>query len=164
MVTKPRWLPEIISVDGEWKEVLKRLYAVFEHDFKRGRPKLNEFEVWWDHRKREETGYEEGFHHLIEREERVTMERLFDPRRAERLPWAAPTINNSNDAEVKVWDYKEANGKTNTYVWLHQWDYVIILQKRAMRVGPVVFVVTAFHVDGDSKRRNLWRKWEEKTA
>jgi hypothetical protein len=162
MLTRPAWLPEILSVDGDWKDLLERLYAVFEHDFKHGRPRLNEFEVWWDRKKRDETGYEEGFYHLIEREEKVTMRRLFDPRRAECLSWAAPTINNSNDTEVKVWDYREADGKTNTYVWLHQWDYVIILRKKAMRVGPVVFLVTAFHVDGDRKRRHLRRKCEKK--
>lgn len=92
-----------------------------------------------------------------------TKERLFDPRRGERLPWCGPTISNAADGAVKVWDYMEASGGLRTYVWLEGWDYVIVLEKRQMRVGEVVFLITAFYVDGDSRRRSLRGKYERRS-
>ena len=67
-----------------------------------------------------------------------------------------------DDAKVKVWDYRESNGKLTTYVWMENWDYVIILRKRQHRWGDVVFLVTAYHVDYNSTRRNLRAKYEKR--
>jgi hypothetical protein len=103
--------------------------------------------------------YEEGFWHLITRDDRVVGERLLDPRRAERLPWCGPTISHPNDVSVRVWDYKEGGGRIRTYLWLEILDYVIILEKRRQRGGEIAFLITAYHVDGESQRRNLNRKF-----
>jgi hypothetical protein len=99
---------------------------------------------------------------LIEREQCETEERSFDPRRAERLPWCSQTINNSEDVQIKVWRYKEKNRKVHTYLWLEHFDYLVILHEKEMRVGKVAYLVTAFHIDGDSKRRNLRVKYEKR--
>lgn len=47
----PTWLPEIVSVNGQWKQVLKRLYSIFERDFVQGRCRFQSMSVWWDRRK-----------------------------------------------------------------------------------------------------------------
>ena len=65
---------------------------------------------------------------------------------------------------VKVWDYEEDDGRVRTYVWLELHDYVVILEKKAKRVGSVVFLVTAFHVDGKQKREDLQRRFQRKRA
>ena len=31
---KPQWLPEMVSTNGSWDDVLARLYAIFVRDFK----------------------------------------------------------------------------------------------------------------------------------
>lgn len=159
---KPTWLPEMVSVDGDWDDVLERLYNIFDTDFKQARLIFRERYVWWDRRILEGEKYEEGFWHLISKKDHIKKDSLFDPRRAERLPWCGPTISNSNEDVVKVWDYQYANRKIRTYIWLENLDYVIILEKRQHRIGEIVFLITAFYVDGDSKRKDLRRKFEKK--
>ncbi len=161
---KPHWLPSIVTVDGEWNDVLSMLYGIFDRDIKRARRFIQGKPVWWDRRILEGEQYEEGFWHLISKDDQKTKDRLFDPRRAERLPWCGPTISNADDSAVKVWDFKEASGRLRTYVWLEDWDYVLILEKRAQKIGEIAFLITAFYVDGDSKKRDLRKKLENKVS
>jgi len=86
MTKKPDWLPEIVSVDGEWDQVLARLYNIFDTDFKQTKRFFEGRPVWWDRRILAGNHYEEGFWHLITKTDQSTNERLLDPRRAERLP------------------------------------------------------------------------------
>jgi len=162
MMMPPDWLPPMISVNGEWNEVLPCLYEIFERDFKQTQRAFIGLPVWWDRRILEGESYEEGFWHLISKIEWNTGERLFDPRRAERLPWCGPTISHANDDCVKVWDFREATGRLRTYVWLEDWNYVIVLEQRKQRKGRIAFLITAFYVDGDSKRRNLQSKFNKR--
>jgi hypothetical protein len=164
MIKKLGWLPEIVSVDGEWNEVLSRLYRIFEQDFKETERTFNRMKVWWDRRVAKGERYEEGFWHLITKDQTKSKDRLFDPRRAERLPWCGPTISHSSDDRAKVWDFKESNGRIRTYIWLGDWDYVVILQKRKHRKGMIAFLITAFYVDGDSTRRNVRLKFEKRES
>ncbi|MEK6776343.1 MAG: hypothetical protein AABY87_05615 [bacterium] len=160
----PSWLPEMISVDGEWERLLTGLYAIFERDFKQAKRNFQGRPVWWDRRILPGGKYEEGFWHLISKDDPGTADRLFDPRRAERLPWCGPTITNSKDPVVTVWDYRESSGRVRTYVWLEPWDYVVILEKRQQRRGLIAFLITAYFVEGASTRRKLRRKLAEKLA
>jgi hypothetical protein len=148
----------VISLNGPWEEVLFGLYQVFEKDFKLGRPEFEDRLVLWDSRILPGDKYEEGFWHLISRDDRETGQRLPDFRRAERLPWCAPTLRNSRDPVVKVWDHGEASGRVRTYLWLEDLDYVVIVEKKEGRKRKLVFLVTAYYVDGDSARRSLTRK------
>ncbi|MBK7377961.1 MAG: hypothetical protein IPJ03_02975 [Ignavibacteriales bacterium] len=159
---KPSWLPDIISVDGNWEEILERLYSIFSTDFIIGKPKLENYPVFWDRTIDQDDKYDKGFWHLVEREDLLTKERNFDPRRAERLPWCAPSIENCKDQIIKMWEYKEAKNKINIYLWLEQFDYVVIFQKRKFKFGLIAFLITAFYVDGNSKRRNLLGKYENR--
>lgn len=159
MNSKPEWLPDLISVDGNWEVVLKKLYKIFKVDFILGRPKLEDKPVFWDKSIKEGDKYENGFWHLIEKKYPDSDERKFNPRRAERLPWCAPVINHCNDVIVKYWEYSESSNKINIYLWLEDFDYVIIFQKKKFKIGIVAFLITAFYVDGDSKKRNLNKKY-----
>jgi hypothetical protein len=159
----PSWLPKIFSIDGSWEQVLKRLYAVFRTDFIHHKCKFIDMPVWWDRRKTEDSDYEEGFWHLITKIDRKG-ERLWDPRRAERLPWCKPTLTHSAESEIKSWDFYESNGKIRTYVWLEQWDYLVIVEKRRQDIGMVAFLITAYHIDYESKRRSLNAKYGKRVA
>ena len=162
------WLPEIVCVDGEWEEILGRLYEVFTSDFKRRKLILDSKEVWHDRRKLD-GAYEEGFWHLISRKDRYTGDRLLDNRRAERLPWCAPSIQNYSDANIKFWRYREGNGTINMYVWLFELDYVVILKERRLQqidenkpARTVAFLLTAYHLDGPGRRAGFERKYNER--
>jgi hypothetical protein len=60
-------------------------------------------------------------------------------------------------------------------LWLEAWDYVVVLEKRVLRIeevvvlekrlpriGEVAFLVSAYHVDGDSVRRSLRTKYAKR--
>jgi hypothetical protein len=158
---KPLWLPNILSLDGVWEKTLARLYIIFQQDFIQTQCYFEHRLVRWDERKLDGR-YEEGFWHVISTKDYETGERIPDYERAKRLPWCAPTIVNSNDGEVKYWDYLESNGGIRTYLWLEQWDYVVILEKRIQRVGEIVFLITAYYVRGKRTREQLKQKYEQR--
>lgn len=160
---KPAWLPNIISLDGDWEKTLKNLYKIFEQDFIQGKPCFQDKQVRWDQRKLDGQ-YEEGFWHVISVKDQETQERVPDFDRAKRLPWCAPTIVNSQDAQIKCWDYREGNGKIRIYIWLEQWDYLVILEKRPAKSGEMVTLVTAYYVSGSSTRKKLTKKYENRVS
>ncbi|MBA7474691.1 hypothetical protein ES707_10045 [subsurface metagenome] len=158
------WLPPILTLSGTWEEIVSSLYAIFEKGFKQAKPKFQHYVVWWDQRVLSGQCYEEGFWHLISRDDKSIGERLPDFRRAERLPWCAPAIMNSDDSAVKVWDYREGSGQLRTYLWLEAGDYCIILEKLKRRTQLAAMLVTAFHVDSPSQKRSLRNKLAKKEA
>lgn len=159
MTSAPAWLPDLISVDGDPFQVIQRLYMIFEKDFKINLPLFRSQEVWYNRKVEAGQIYEEGFWHLITRLDYSTQIRLLDPWRAEKLPWCAPSITHSDDPILIVWDYKEGNKKVRTYLWLKEFDYVIILEKKKMKKFDIFFLVTAYHIDGERSKRNLQKKF-----
>lgn len=161
MNSQPKWLPAIIPISGDWNKVLKQLYQIFDRDFRQTVCCFEGRDVFWDRRKID-SPYEEGFWHLITKFDYHQNGRLVDPRRAERLPWCRATIVNSAEPEVKVWRYKEGSNRTRAYLWIEDWDYVIVLEERKHGAKAIAFLVTAFHVDGNSTRKNLQKKYAKR--
>jgi len=166
------WLPALACISGPIDRIIPQLYAVFHRDVVLGNPRFRTRPVWWD---RTPTGvfgflYEGGFWHLVSRDyyqwtsSGRVRHRDFDPARAERLPWFAPVLCHADAEGVLTWDYLEAHGTVNTYVWLESSDYVIVLQRRAQKKGDIFFLTTAYHVDGDSIRAMLTRKYEKRVV
>ena len=162
MPDRPEWLPDILCVDGEYRQVVAALYEVFQRDIKTSRLTLAGSQVWWDRRVLPGETYEEGFWHLITRKNWKTGQREHDPRRAERLSWCAPAIQHCSEPVVKLWDYEESDGKIRTYLWLEDFHYVILFEKRMQKKGPVAFMVTAYYVDNDGTRKSFQRKYEKR--
>lgn len=160
-MTLPAWLPEMVSVDGGWDEICARLYVIFQQEIAKKGLSYDNRPLWWDRRVLDGK-YEEGFWHLISKDDQKTKERLFDPRRAERLPWCGPAVSNSVDPIVKAWDYKEGRKKIRTYLWLEPFDYLIILEKQKRGGREIVFLITAYHVSGDSTKRGLNAKYQKR--
>ena len=163
MTVAPSWLPATVNCNGVWSQVIVVLYAVFDRDFRQGMPRFQGQPVWWDRKVAPGEKYEDGFWHLITRED-PRAGRVPDFRRAERLPWCGPLLLNEAKPEVLVWNYKEGDGQIRTYVWLRDFDYVAILQRRTTRKGHVMFLITAYYVDGNATRKNLERKHTEREA
>jgi len=163
MTEKPRWLPPVLKLaDRTEKDCLNVLHAVFEKDFKNTHLSFHGLSVWWNRKVLPGQRYEEGFWHLISREEQYTVNRYLDLPPAKRLPWCNPCITHSSEDTVKVWDYLERRHRLRTYVWLKRWDYCVILERRNQRQGQIAWLITAFHVDGPTKKRNLQRRFENR--
>ena len=155
MTTSPSWLPDLFSMNGIWDERLAELYNIFKRDFELGKPYLDEFEVWWN-RTVVDGNYPEAFWHITTKG--IPSERLPDFRRAELLPWCCPSILNFDDPIILFWDYFDGE-RTRTYLWLNELDYVIVFEKRRQKKGVVAFLITAFYVEGDRRRKQLRNKY-----
>lgn len=159
----PGWLPDLTDTNGTWDEIRTRLYDVFERDFKKGQPKFKGMPVWWDRRFEGDDPHEEGFWHLVTRDDKQTGQRLLETPRAKRLAWCRATIDHCGEAEVLAFDYLEGDGRVRTYLWVKDADYVVILGKVIRKRKVVAYMlVTAFFLDGPSRRRTMQKKYDNR--
>ncbi len=158
----PDFLPNILNFDGlSWEQVLDLLYEVFTYDFKNNNPIHCGLRVFYDRRILEDgDGKEEGFWHVISKKDRNTGERLPDYRRAERLPWARSMLENENRPELKVFDYDHGTKDKGVrrYVWLEDYDYVLILQKKK----NIFFWITGYYVATKYGKRDLSKRYSKR--
>jgi len=159
----PAFPPDILDSSGSWEAFLTRLYAVFTRDFKQHRALHQGLTVTYDGRVLPDgMGMEEGFWHVITKDDPASGQRLPDYRRAERLPWARPSLESPLRSEIRVFDYDHgAKDKgIRRYVWLHNHDYVLILVKRKK-----AFVwITAYHVGSERGRADLQHRYKERVG
>lgn len=155
MTDGPEFLPSRAETNGDWTVVCDSLYAVYQADFCRSPVEHFGTRVFRDRRILPDgQGKEESFWHLITCDDKTVGERLFDPGRASRLPWARPLIVAEAREEVVVFDYEEGNRRLRRYVWLKDDDYVVVLEHK----GDRLFLVTAYFIDYEGKRRQLERR------
>jgi len=99
----PGFLPPILDLQGTWEEILERLYTVFCRDFKKGTVYHRGMRILYDSRILPDgSDKEEGFWHVVSKVEPGSGERLIDYRRAERLPWARPTMESDERPEIRI--------------------------------------------------------------
>ncbi len=159
MSNPPDWLPQIISLSGEWKKDLDSLYKQFSESFLYNSCYFRESLIFIDKRIIDEP-YEEGFWHLITKDDNQTKERLPDFRRAERLSWCRPLIENCDDAQVKTFDWLHSNKKYRTHIWLEEFDYIVILEK--LPNGKAAILITAYFIEGDSTRKKFTERYNNR--
>ncbi|MEQ8820769.1 MAG: hypothetical protein RLY93_11040 [Sumerlaeia bacterium] len=166
--TPPAWLPATLPFSGDWYAFLSSLYQIFTRDFKVSEPIFRGCRV--KHNSRIDPamgqGKEEGFWHLVTRDQWVEnretkkkeKERLPDLKRAGCLPWTRASIENCDEPEIVSWDYEEATRKgttIRTYVWLKDFDFVVVLERQQVRGTVTYFLVTSFCVLYEGKRKDL---------
>ena len=156
----PDFLPSILELVGPWEEILPLLYSVFERDFKKTHVSHRGIQIYYNRKVLPDGhGKEEGFWHVISRKVSNSGERLIDYCRAERLPWARPMMESPERPELVVFDYSEGpkDKGIRTYIWLEDYDYVVILQRKK----KAYYWVTAYYVDSEWQRKNLRRRYQE---
>lgn len=154
-MTAPAWLPPMFVMSPWSDEVMERLYAVFRSDFVANPVTYQGCRVWFFPEM--ERGKELIFWHLVEREDPPRSgNRLPDFRRAERLPWARPLLQNHTDQAVLAWDFEEAASDVRTYVWLKDLDYVVVMKRYP---DDARRLITAYWIDYESKRKTLRSKY-----
>jgi len=146
MSDTPTFLPPMLNLDGEWDTVLSCLYVIFVKDFKESQTCHRGIKVIYNNTiKADGLGKEEGFWHVVSKFDDDTGERLIDYPRAKRLPWAKPLMESPERPKIKVWQYREgtADKGLRTYIWLEDYEYALILQRKR----KVFSRVTAFYVE-----------------
>jgi len=161
MIRKPAWLPSQIEYDGDWHLFLNVSYAVFERDLKRYPKVMYHDHIVFIDKRLLDSDREEGFWHLISRKDQETGERLPDIERARKITWVRPIIEHFWADEVVEFDKDEGRRGVRSYLWLRDYDYVVILQKKRQRKSKIAFLITGYHVDR-SYRRSLERKYRNR--
>lgn len=156
-MTKPDWLPDLFRVNPWTEQTYDLLYKIFERDFKETQPCYRGHVIWFFPEK--EDGKEVIFWHLTSRKDKNSGERFPDLRRSERLPWARPMLDNSDKPEILDWDYEEDDGDIHTYIWLKDYDYLMILKK--YRDGGRR-LVTSYWIEYDNFKRKLKKKYNNR--
>ncbi len=61
-----------------------------------------------------------------------------------------------------MFDHEEGNRKIRRYLWIHEWNYLVILEKRSKAEQIQAYLlVTAFSFENDkSYRKTTQRKYE----
>ena len=155
----PSFLPPVLDLDGTWEVILNKLYNIFKKGFIDSKVYFADLRVIYDTRKLDDEK-EEGFWHLITKEDKK-LGRIPDYKRAKRLPWAKPTIENHNEPEVKLWDYLERNDKVRIYLWLENYDYAVVLERCRGKRKHLVVLITAFYVE-KWKKKDLMRCYQKR--
>lgn len=156
-MTIPVWLPNMFPVDPWTHDTYDKLYAVFKRDFKDTKPYYDGCPVWFFPNM--DGGKEVIFWHLTSRKDKTTGDRYPDLRRSERLPWARPMLDNDNEPEVLGWDYEEGDRSIRTYVWLKDYDYLVIMKKYKDGARRLI---TSYYIDYAHKKRKLTKKYHKR--
>ena len=96
---------------------------------------------------------------------RKEKKRLPDLKRAARLPWTKPTVDNDSMPEVLTWDFEDDTPRgmvVRSYFWIKKHDFVVILERQAKRIGDIFILITSFHVDRRGKRIDLESRYERR--
>ena len=151
-------------------EIIETLYDIFHRDFVANRTLLANT-IYIDPRShRKDDDKELDFWHLTTKEEKEkvwenrrpvykVIGRYTDFDRASRLEWVKQILTNHTDDSVKAFYHRENNKKKNIrlYLWAHEEDFVVILQKLGRSTS---FLVTSFYITHTGKRGDYQQRYE----
>lgn len=152
------FLPELLDLNGTYDRLMRILYLRYREDVLDHDLRYDSRRVVADNRL-VGSDYEEGFWHVITRGKD---ERHIDFRRAERIVWLRPLIENSDAPELYKWVETDADNRgrrvQKTYIWYREGRYMIVLKNVPKRH---YFLVTAFYVTGARNDRYYFRKFQQ---
>lgn len=140
---EPPWLPPQEAFEGEWDQLLGRIYDRFVREVVRGRLTFQCRPVTVRQHPATD-GKEYGFWHCIS-EGALEAERIPDPERCRRIGWVRAVVENSDDPLVEHWVEQRA-GQTDHILWFRE-EFVVVLSERgrAPEGGPKCYLLkTAF--------------------
>jgi hypothetical protein len=151
----PQWLPALFPVTPWGAATYEALYIVFEQDFKASQPIYEGRAVWFFSQM--DGGKEVIFWHLTTRDDKNDGVRLPDLRRSELLPWVRPMLDHPQMPEVLAWDYVEGDGTIKTYVWLENYDFLVVMKKYPDGRRRLI---TSFWIEYRHTKQKLRKKYE----
>lgn len=156
----PAWLPRLCLLSdhgGDWSRYAEALYAHFKRDFLNSRPTYRGRALGLK-RHPIARGKEATFWHMISDGD-IEEDRLPNLRRCERICWARPLIEGSNDCDVRVWQ-QERKGEKRIAIAVDDFSYIVILAERGTGSNVYLLPWTTFYVDYEDKRRRYGKEWE----
>jgi len=157
-----QWLPAALrygDFDGDYDRFLAVVYEVFERDFKQSKPHYHNHAISYDSRM--EGGKEAAFWHITSSFNPSTGSRELDLRRAERIPWPRPMMENCSDKAISVWKNErireEGARQTRILIWLEGLDHLVVLAE----MRRLIVLITAYCTDSNHQRRKLRKERDE---
>jgi hypothetical protein len=152
-------LPELIYLNdygGNFQLYMEAVYAIFERDLLRKRPKFGFYELSLKNNPLfQQRSY--TFYHLTHKGE-IEKERTPDFRCCERIGWVKPTIENVENWNLKFWE-QSRNGKSRVCIQLSvedDVDYFVILDVRV----KCVIIWTAFVAEYEHEKRKKEKEYQ----
>jgi hypothetical protein len=152
-------LPELVCLNdfgGNYQKYIDAVYAIFEQDLIKNRPKFGSYKLSLKSLPLfQQRSY--SFYHLTHQGDNET-ERIPDLRRCERIGWVKPTIENTENWNLKFWE-QSRNGKSRLCIQLSvedDVDYFVILDVRV----NCVLIWTAFVAEYEHEKRKKEKEYQ----
>lgn len=100
---------------------------------------------------------QEAFWHIISRKNGKN--RIFDEQRAKRIAWIKLIILDYNKKHIKLFYCYESNRTIRLYLWLYEYNFVVILEKAQMQ-EKIAFIITSFYIDNEKKQKSFEQKYK----
>lgn len=153
-------LPEKIYLEdygGNYKAYIDAVYEIFERDFIRHKATFGLHKLFMKyHPAFQERAY--TFYHMTHKGE-IESEREPDLRRCECMPWARPTIENTEEWDLKFWRQTRQRSSNRVCIALETESetYFVILEVRE----SYVLLWTAFLSEYRHQSQKKFREFEE---
>lgn len=132
-------------------------YDVFKRDFIKTKLYLAQKIYINPQIHKKQNGKEKIFWHITTRENARSKQREFDEQRASRIGWIKEIIDNYTHQEIKMFYHREKRD-IRLYLWLYNYDFVVILQKLGKSSS---FLVTSFYIDKGYNKKIYQTRYEE---
>lgn len=140
-------------------EHLEELYQLFKTDFIDNDFYFDGCKVIIDVRNSKEEGYEKYPHTFVKIITRgVKGKRCFDKKRANKIHWIKPILENKDSEDVTCFQFLEADGKIRDYFWFKDGGFIVVMEK----ITPDYVIVTCFHIDDDKNQKYYNDKYEKR--
>lgn len=157
----PDFLPDLLNLNGEHNEIIEYLYSIFRRDFIECITEYNLLPVKYDSNILPNgQGKEEGFWHLITKENKIIGGRFFDNHRARHLHWIKLLLVNSEREGIYTFKYDYGNSAKGirTFIWLKNYGYVIVMRE----FRRSCMIITAYPIEYDNYRKDIQRMYDNR--
>ncbi|WP_411727784.1 hypothetical protein [Methyloglobulus sp.] len=150
-------------------KIIDFLYTFFHRDFVANKTYLSQTVYINPRSDRLDDGKELVFWHLTTRENKrqvrqgnrwvwISEGRCTDYARSERIEWVKQVLVNHDHPSIRLFYHRENNAKRNIrlYLWAHEHDFVVILQKLGRSSS---FLVTSFYLSDKGKCTDYERRY-----
>ena len=69
--------------------------------------------------------------------------RCFDKKRANKIHWIKPILENKDTEDVTCFQFLEADGRIRDYFWFKEGNFLVVMEK----ITPDYMIISCFHID-----------------
>jgi hypothetical protein len=140
-------------------EHLEELYQLFKSDFIDNVFYFDGSKVIIDIRNSKEDGFENYPHTFVKIITRGNKgKRAFDKKRANKIHWIRPILENRNTEDITCFQYLEPDGKIRDYFWFKEGYFLVVMEK----ITPDYVIVSCFHIDDERNQKYYEDKYSKR--